>query len=190
MAVFAQAGAYLVSTFGGLIIFALAMRFFIHFSRVSWSNPVVDSLNQCVDPWIKRAQRLVSTRFEFALLLIMVAIQLVKLTVLYVLGVGGVPSVVALVAMALVDSARLLANICFYALLAEAVLSWIPGMQQSALYGVLSVVTTPILSPIRRHIPCQLNGIDFAPLLAIIGLQLLDIIVFNPLMGYVFAFMS
>lgn len=51
------------------------------------------------------------------------------------------------------------------------------------LYVVILRFTEPLLRPIRRFIP-TVAGFDFSPLIALILLQLLGILVLDPLMGF------
>ncbi|HEY1118825.1 MAG TPA: YggT family protein [Acidimicrobiales bacterium] len=61
-------------------------------------------------------------------------------------------------------------------IIAGALLSWFPTEPGGGLHQVrvaIARVTDPVMLPVRRAIGTSFGGIDFAPLIVIIGLQLL-----------------
>ena len=61
-------------------------------------------------------------------------------------------------------------------IIAGALLSWFPTEPGGGLYQVrmaIARVTDPVMLPVRRAIGSSFGGIDFSPLVVIIGLQLL-----------------
>jgi YggT family protein len=61
-----------------------------------------------------------------------------------------------------------------YIIIARAILSWVSPDPYNPIVRVISQITDPVLYQIRRHIPTNFGGIDFAPfivLLIIIFLQ-------------------
>jgi len=69
-------------------------------------------------------------------------------------------------------------DLFLYAIVAQAVLSWVNPYTPIA--PALDALTRPILNPIRQLIP-SLNGLDLSPLVAVILAQLIQISVFSPL---------
>ena len=68
----------------------------------------------------------------------------------------------------------ILAELIMLAIIIRAVLSWLPGV--SALQPVarfINKITDPLIEPIRRRLPLA-GGIDFAPLVAIILIWILE----------------
>lgn len=71
-------------------------------------------------------------------------------------------------------------DIYFYIILATVIISWLaafniinfgnPYVRQ--INGVLRQLTEPVLAPIRRILP-NLGGLDFSPLVLLLGLQFL-----------------
>lgn len=61
-------------------------------------------------------------------------------------------------------------------IIAGALLSWFPTEPGGGLHQVrvgIARVTDPVMLPVRRAIGASFGGIDFSPLIVIIGLQLL-----------------
>lgn len=69
-------------------------------------------------------------------------------------------------------------QILTWAIIARALISWLPIDQGSPLYQMLFRVTEPIIEPIRRILP-QSNMIDLSPMAAIFVLIFLGQLVLN-----------
>ena len=67
---------------------------------------------------------------------------------------------------------RILCEVLTIAIIARAILSWFSPSPTNMLVVILSRVTEPLLSPLRRIIP-RVGMADFTPLAAIILLQLI-----------------
>ncbi len=63
-----------------------------------------------------------------------------------------------------------------WAIIARSLLSWFPVDQTSTLYQMLHRVTEPIIEPFRRFMP-NTGMIDMSPLMAIIGLLVMQMLV-------------
>ena len=59
------------------------------------------------------------------------------------------------------------------AIFGRVILSWVPTRLPWGLNDFLFSVTEPILGPIRRALPMA-GGLDLSPLIALIGLQLIE----------------
>ena len=89
------------------------------------------------------------------------------------------PNILGLFILSLGDAIKLLLDTFFYAILLHAILSWVqPGLP---INNLLYKFTSPIMNPLRRYIPL-VGGIDITPIPALIILQLLIILLVNPLM--------
>ncbi|MCL6644401.1 MAG: YggT family protein [Dehalococcoidia bacterium] len=64
-------------------------------------------------------------------------------------------------------------NILTWAIIARALLSWLPIDQTSPLYQLLYRVTEPIIDPFRRVIP-RAGMIDLSPMMAILALLVMQ----------------
>jgi YggT family protein len=194
MTILTTAGSFLVSTAAGLILFALAARLFMQVARVGVFHPLMDAVIKLTDPIVRVTKPFVphGDRIEIPLISLIILVELVKLTCLYVLNVGGIPSLLALLCMAVAEGMHLLANLCFFAVLGEAALSWIPSLRGGPIAGMLQVVTAPILVPIRKALAKtgMSTSIDLSPLAALVVLQMIEIVVIDPLVGAAFGLMQ
>ena len=54
-----------------------------------------------------------------------------------------------------------------YIIIAHAILSWVNPDPYNPIVRLINQITEPVLYRIRRHIPTNLGGIDFAPLIVL-----------------------
>jgi len=83
----------------------------------------------------------------------------------------------------LANFVQILFQILIFAILARALLSWFPGAQGSPVGRILEDVTEPILGPLRRVVP-RLGMMDITPIVAMIGLQILEGILVSGLQSF------
>jgi|GEM_PF-317373 YggT family protein len=90
-----------------------------------------------------------------------------------VIGIGGI--------------VHSLIGIYIWMIIIAAILTWIPPFSGNAfvqtlirikykIYPFMMQITEPAYALVRRLIPTSFNGVDMAPLVIIIGLQVLDIV--------------
>ena len=72
-----------------------------------------------------------------------------------------------------------LLTIYIWVIIIAALLSWVRPDPYNPIVQFLTRITQPAYDLVRRLVPTTFNGIDFAPLIIIIGLQVIDIILIN-----------
>ncbi len=77
----------------------------------------------------------------------------------------------------LVTFLDLLFTILGFAIIARALVSWLPIDPYNPLIQILYQITEPILAPLRRYIPPIGGMMDITPIVALIILQVLQAIV-------------
>jgi YggT family protein len=77
-----------------------------------------------------------------------------------------------------------LAQVLILALLASAILSWLPRTRVlTPVTMLLDRITEPLLTPIRRRLPF-FGGIDFSPLIAILLISVAEALALALLAGH------
>ena len=79
----------------------------------------------------------------------------------------------------LVTFLDLLFTVLGFAIIARALVSWLPIDPSNPLIQILYQITEPILAPLRRYIPPIGGMMDITPIVALIILQVLQAIVDN-----------
>ncbi len=190
MAVFAETATYLVYMASSFMLLAFLARLFIQMTSVLLYAPLAQAVVKITDPCLQFAEKFLPKTAPNSLLLgLIFAVEVLKLTLIYVLNAGAVPSVFVLLGMALSEVMSLLVNVAFYAIIADAIVSWIPAAQAGRLQHTLSIVTTPLLAPIRQVLARYDLGIDLSPLIALVGIHMVQLLVLEPFSNMVFHFL-
>lgn len=172
---FSQIGQLLIDAVAGLFVFLLLARFHFQWLRVSFRNQagafVIALTNWVVMP----ARRVIPplAGYDLASLIAAWLLQAIAL-VLSLALIDRIPAsadaYLALGAVALVDLLRFSLYILIFALVVQAVLSWVNP--HSPVGPIFDALTRPFLRPIRRFVPPVAN-IDLSPLVLIVLLQIL-----------------
>lgn len=153
------------------------MRLYMQAQRIPFNNPVGKLVFALSDWIVMPLRRVIPNRSKydlsslFAALLIMV-VQYVLLWLL--MGASGNPAIV--LALAVFGVLRMVITGLIGILIVYAILSWV--QPHSPIAGILHRLSDPLLRPLRKVIPL-LGGVDLSALVAIIGLQVLQMILAN-----------
>jgi YggT family protein len=174
-----SAFSFLIHTIFDILTFVLLLRFFMQWLKAPFQNPIAQMTFALSDFIVKPARRWIPSYKKVDLSTLVLAFLVQLLLQLVLLSLRGFPFSVAgsaiwlnLVLMALLAVVRMSLDLFFYAILIQAILSWVNP--NTPISGVLDALTRPILSPIRKWIP-PVNGIDFSALVAMILLQMINI---------------
>jgi YggT family protein len=172
---------FLINTLFDLFLFILVIRFILAWSSAHYFDPVTQVIVRLTDFLIKPLRRIIPNiyRFELATLLVILVLEFIKFETIALLSLGT-PTLTGIIVLALADILKLFIQTFFYAILVQALMSWI--MPNSPINNVLYQVTAPIMRPFQRFIPL-IGGVDISPIPAMIFLQLLIVMLVNPLMG-------
>ena len=65
-------------------------------------------------------------------------------------------------------------SLYFWVVIIAAIMSWIEPNPYNPIVRFLYAVTEPVFDFVREHLPVVFAGIDFSPILVIIGIQFLQ----------------
>ncbi len=181
----AQALEFLVRTLFDFLTAAFLLRFLFQVVRAPVRNPLSTFLIAVTDFAVRPARRVVPGWRGYdlsTLVLAWLAATLTWVAVLVLRGAPlGVPPVEAaggLALLGLVGLLKLTLYIILFAVLIQAILSWINPHSPAA--PLLSALTRPFLAPVRRQVPL-VGGVDISPVLVIVACQLLVTVFVPPL---------
>lgn len=174
MQAFTNVGVFLVDTLFTLYIVVLIVRFLLASSRADFYNPISQFIVQVTNPVLIPLRRIIPPvgKIDSAMLVLIIGLKLIQLILIFLLQ-GHSVNILALIPLAVFKLLELLIFIYIFALIVQAVMSWInPGayQQQNPLLGILNSLTRPILKPIRQVIP-NIGMVDISPLVAILLLN-------------------
>ena len=173
---------FLISTLFSLYILAVMLRFILGAVRADFYNPVSQFLVRITNPLLVPMRRVIPSfrQYDTSALLLMLLLQLVSLIIVIMLR-GVSVSFVALLLVAIGELVILAFNVFIFAIVIQVILSWINPGNYNPVNAMLASITRPVMGPIQRLIP-PVSGIDLSPLVALIGLQVLKMLVL-PLLG-------
>ena len=168
---FGQIAIFLVDTVIAFIVLLLLARFHFQWLRLPFRNPVGEFLLATTNWIVLPARRVIPglAGLDLSTLLTAWIVQALGLWAKLAIA-GSEPGPVALAAVAALELVRFSVYILVFALIVQAVFSWLnPG---APLAWIFNAMTQPFLRPLRRYIP-PLGGIDLTPLVLIVALQVL-----------------
>ena len=176
---------FLLNTLLGLLTLAFLLRFYFQLTKVSFQQPaaqmIVTLTNFAVQP-IRRIVPSIGKLDVSTLLLAYIAQLVLAVSSLWLKGfpllIAGSQSWFAIIAIALVNVVSMSITIFMYAMLLQAILSWVNPYTPIA--PILHNLTNPILNLLRRFIP-SVGNVDLSPLVFIITAQLLLMTILIPL---------
>ena len=77
-----------------------------------------------------------------------------------------------------------LLNVYIWVIIIAALLSWVRPDPYNPIVQILGRLTEPAYALVRRFIPTVFNGIDLAPIIIIVALQVVDVIFVNLLNAF------
>jgi YggT family protein len=172
-----QIGSFLADAVASFFVYLLLARFLFQWLRVPFRNVLGEFIIAGTSWMVVPARRVIPTfaGLDLASLLLAWLLQGLLLYVLYLIAgidFSSAPGIGAgaLAGLALIDIVRCTLNILVFALIVQAVLSWVnPHSPVGPLFDAL---TRPFLRPIRRFVP-PLGNVDLSPLVLIVALQVL-----------------
>ena len=177
--------AFIINTLLGLLSVAFLLRFYLQATNASFHNPLSQAVVSVTDFAVKPFRRFIPSMFglDTSTLLLGFITQLlaqigIKWLVGFPLPLADSIAWLGFLGLAALHVASLSMDIFLYAIIAQALLSWVNPYTPIA--PALDALTRPILNPIRRIIPAP-NGLDLSPLAAVLAAQVLQMVVFSTL---------
>jgi len=167
--VFAQITVFIVDTVAGFLVFMLLTRFHFQWLRVPFRNPVGEFVLATTSWLVVPVRRVVPglAGLDLPTLLLAWLVQALGLWTQAAI-VGAEPGAGAIAAVAAVDLLRYSLYILVFAVLVQAVLSWVNPY--TPLAPVFDAATRPFLRPLRRFVPL-VGNVDLTPLILLVILQ-------------------
>lgn len=85
-------------------------------------------------------------------------------------------------AFVLIDLVRIASTVFTLLIIVRVLLSWVSPDPRNAVVRIVHQLTEPVLAPVRNVLPTA-GGIDFSPLLVLIGVQILESVLVRLLIG-------
>lgn len=169
---------FLVDSVLTFLVYAFLLRLLLQLARADFRNPLAQAVIALTNWLVMPLRRVLppAGRFDTASFVALVAVQLVATLILFRLRTGALFPFVPLAITAL--RALVLSTLLLYTVLifVYAALSFIAPGTRSPATALLAALCEPLLRPLRQVLPV-IGGIDFSPLVAIVGLTALRILI-------------
>lgn len=83
---------------------------------------------------------------------------------------------------AVIDLVRLASTIYSFLILARVIMSWVQPDPRNPVVNFIYRLTEPVLAPVRSILPAM-AGLDFSPILVLIGIQVLESLLVRALLS-------
>lgn len=176
------AGLFLIQTLFDLFIYVLILRFLLEMIHADYYNPLSQFSLKLTQWMVQPIRRIVprSRHVDYATLILLFALEIIKLYLVLSLKFGALPNFIGIFIMTIAELLEKFITFYFYAIIMRVILSWITPAHHNPIFFIITQLTEPLLLPCRRLIPL-IGGFDLSPLFALIILQLVNMIVVNSL---------
>ena len=172
---------FLVKTLFGLYITIVVIRFLLQWARADFYNPISQFVVKITSPALRPLRNVIPgyEGMDLSALVLAWLLQAMELAVLsLLLGLDRNP--LAALFWAIPALLGLFISIFLFAILIRVILSWVNPDPYNPAVALLNRLTDPILVPAQRMIP-PIGGIDLSPMVAMVGLVLLEMLLLPPL---------
>ena len=177
---FGAAGAFLVQTIFGIAILIVMLRFLLQLVKADFYNPASQLIVRATQPILAPMRRIIPGvgGIDLSSIVLMLVLQMVETGLLKAMGAYALfnVSTAGLLVWAIADLVELATFVFIFALIVQVILSWLSPGAYNPVVGLLYSFNEPILRPARRVLPST-SGLDFSPLIALIFLNLIQILV-------------
>ena len=87
--------------------------------------------------------------------------------------------VISTLLMAIANILNMVISLYIWIVIISALITWVRPDPYNPIVQLLYRLTEPAYALIRRYIPTNFNGFDIAPLILILGLQFIQLFLFN-----------
>ncbi len=181
---FSQPILFLIEVIFGLYMGIVALRIIMQWAQWEYHNPLVQLIIRATQVPVKFLRRFIPPfgRWDTATVVLLVALAILKLLLMSLL-VPGLLNLVVILRLAVADIFTLFITLFSASIIIQVILSWIqPHNSHNPITPLLSRMNNPMLRPIRQRLPAM-GGLDLSPLIALLGLQLLSMLVLPLLTG-------
>ena len=173
---------FLIDVLFGLYILVVMLRFLFQLFKVDFYNPVSQTIVKFTNPPLRILRRFIPSigKIDTSSIVLMLLLQFTALSLVFLIrGTPFLPlAILALSAIQLID---LIFNVFIFSVIIIVILSWFGAAgYHNPLAVLLDQFTRPLMRPVRRLLP-PAGGIDFSPMLLIIGLIFLKLLLIPPL---------
>ena len=173
-----SAGSLIIHLAFDSYIVILLIRLLLQKLVANWFNPLSQFVIQLTEKPLKPIRKIIPgfAGFDLSILLLAFVLQYIEISLLWMLQFGPIPHVIGTLIVTISEIASKFVYIYIYAIIINAIASWIPQMQTQPILQIVYLIVNPLLSRIQRHVPL-IAGIDISPIFALLALTLINMLI-------------
>ncbi len=185
MSYLVQAGATLVQFVIGIYLLLVLLRFLFQLVRADFHNPISQTIVTLTNPPLRLLRRIVPgyAGVDWPSILLLILIQAVELCLLALLITGELPTIPGLMVLTIANLLKLTAYIFIFLIFLGVIISWISPGAYNPITVLIHQLTNPLLHPVRRRLP-PMGGLDWSPMIVLLGIYLFLTLIVAPLLDY------
>lgn len=179
-----NAGTFLLDVIFGLFIGAVMLRLFLQWVRADFYNPLSQAIVKVTNPVLRPLRRFIPAvgRVDTASVVLILVLQMLAVWIkIAMVGASAGAGAIAVLALAEIVSKAI--YIFMFAIFVQVIASWVAPGSYNPVLSLIDSITHPLLKPLRAVLP-PLGGLDLTPMVALIGLQLAQMLVVAPLRDF------
>ncbi len=169
---------FIADTLLTLAVYAFLIRLLLQLSRADFRNPLAQAILKLTSWLVLPLRKFLPPvgRIDTASVVAVLFAQVAATGIVFLIATGIAMPVGPLLLNAVRALAVATIQLYTVAIVVYALLSFIAPGTYSPAVGLLSSLCNPLLGPVRRVLPA-VGGLDFSPLVVVIGLQALKILI-------------
>lgn len=178
---FSDALLLIISKVGGIYLAAVMLRFLLQAARADFYNPVCQAIVKLTSPLVNPLRRVIPgwRRLDIATLILALLLNTLATWGMVLLTGQQLPIGMS-VSWAFVGLIAFTLDLYFYAMVVMVVASFIAPVSGHPVLLVIYQLLQPFYKLAHRILP-PMGGLDFTPLLLMLAIQVVEILVLNPL---------
>ena len=180
-----QALITLVQFVIGIYLILVLLRFLFQVVRADFYNPISQAIVTVTNPPLRLLRKIVPgyAGIDWPSIILLISVQALEIGLIALLVTGDMPSPMALIVLCLAHLIQLTAFLYMFCIFIIVVVSWINPGAYNHLTVLLYQLTAPIMRRVRRRIPTT-GGLDWSPMIVLLGIFLIQALVVAPLMDF------
>lgn len=183
LVLFYQAVQFTVKTVMELYILLMCLQILLYWAHISHANPIFLSIERVTKPVLQPVYNIVPAfnGIDLAAIVLLSILSTLKIGLMFWWQLHYIPALTGLVMLAFADILKQFVDIFFFMIIAFNFINWVGAFITPAIIEIVMKVNAPFLHLTQRLLP-PIAGLNFSPMLIMIGLRLTTFFIVTPLM--------
>ncbi len=169
----------------GIYLMLVLLRFLFQIVRADFYNPISQAIVTATNPPLRLLRKFIPgfAGVDWPSVILLFSVQAIEISLIALLLTGHMPSPQALLILCLAHLLQLTAFVYMFLIFITVIISWINPGAYSPLTVLIYQLTDPLMRKVRERIPAT-AGLDWSPMVVLLGIYLFLSLVVAPLMDF------